>query len=71
MVCNLILKNYYCHVIHTTVIELKPQNPLELIKLQREMEEKVVSIWSVLSAFEGIFFKKKMSIRKKELIKNG
>lgn len=35
------------------IIEYRPQNPLELIKLQREMEEKVVSIWSVLSAFEG------------------
>ena len=35
------------------MIEYKPQNPLELLKLQREMEEKVVGIWSVLSAFEG------------------
>ncbi|RCH93103.1 hypothetical protein CU098_005993, partial [Rhizopus stolonifer] len=30
----------------------KPQTPLELLKTQKEMEEKVISIWSVLSAFE-------------------
>ncbi|KAL0144447.1 hypothetical protein V8B55DRAFT_1486650 [Mucor lusitanicus] len=32
--------------------EYKPQSPLELLKTQKEMEEKVISIWSVLSAFE-------------------
>ncbi|KAI9245033.1 hypothetical protein EDC94DRAFT_699585 [Helicostylum pulchrum] len=34
------------------VQEYKAQSPLELLKVQREMEEKVISIWSVLSAFE-------------------
>lgn len=29
---------------------------MELLKTQKEMEEKVISIWSVLSAFEGEFF---------------
>jgi hypothetical protein len=52
------------------LIEIIPQSPSELLTKQHEMEEKVVSIWSVLSAFEGnyntshlyhffIFFKKK------------
>ncbi|CEI94546.1 hypothetical protein RMCBS344292_08755 [Rhizopus microsporus] len=29
-----------------------PQTPFELLKIQKDTEEKVVSIWSVLSAFE-------------------
>ncbi|KAG1444561.1 hypothetical protein G6F56_010250 [Rhizopus delemar] len=33
-----------------------PQTANELILLQKETEEKVVSIWSVLSAFEGTLF---------------
>ncbi|KAL9542809.1 hypothetical protein MBANPS3_008421 [Mucor bainieri] len=32
--------------------EYMPQSPLELLRTQKEMEEKVISIWSVLSAFE-------------------
>jgi hypothetical protein len=35
------------------LIEIIPQSPSELLTKQHEMEEKVVSIWSVLSAFEG------------------
>lgn len=59
--CYMIQKFWSVRIAHPTnnkendpisTRELRPQNPLELIKLQREMEEKVVSIWSVLSAFE-------------------
>lgn len=31
-----------------------PKNPAELVERQRDMEEKVYRIWTVLSAFEGM-----------------
>lgn len=36
-------------------IESMPKNPAELVERQRDMEEKVYRIWTVLSAFEGRF----------------
>ena len=35
------------------LIETMPKNPAELVERQRDMEEKVYRIWTVLSAFEG------------------
>ncbi|KAL7326175.1 Rho-type GTPase activating protein Rga1 [Mucor circinelloides] len=58
--CYMIQKFWSVKIAHPTLKEsdpiipreYKPQSPLELLKTQKEMEEKVISIWSVLSAFE-------------------
>ncbi|CEP19572.1 hypothetical protein [Parasitella parasitica] len=58
--CYMIQKFWSVKIAHPThkendpVIprEYKPETPSELLKSQKEMEEKVISIWSVLSAFE-------------------